>query len=63
MKDGADYHAIRNAIDALNQGTTRLAELMMSTAVRRVLKGKNMETASVGEGPSAPHPISKAEFE
>ena len=63
VKDGADYHAIRNTIDALNQGTTRLAELMMSTAVRRVLKGKNMETARVGEGPSAPHPISKAEFE
>ena len=63
VKDGADFHAIRNAIDALNQGTTRLAELMMSTAVNSALKGKNMETANVGEGPTAPHPIGKAEFE
>jgi molecular chaperone DnaK len=28
-----DYQAIRKAIDALNQGTTRLAELMMDSAV------------------------------
>jgi molecular chaperone DnaK len=63
VKDGADYHAIRNAIDALNQGTMRLAELMMSTAVGAALKGKNMETANVGDGPTSSHPISKAEFE
>jgi molecular chaperone DnaK len=63
VKDGTDYHAIRNAIDALNQGTTHLAELMMSTAVGTALKGKNMETASVGEGPRSSHPIGKAEFE
>ncbi len=63
VKDGTDFHAIRSAIDTLNQGTTRLAELMMSTAVGDALKGKNMETANVGEGPTAPHPIGKAEFE
>jgi molecular chaperone DnaK len=63
VKDGTDYQAIRNAIDALNQGTMRLAELMMSTAVGTALKGKSMETVNVGEGPSAPHPIGKAEFE
>jgi len=58
-----DYHAIRNAIDALNQGTMRLAELMMDSAVGAALKGKSMETADVGEGPAAPHPIAKAEIE
>ncbi len=63
VKDGTDFHAIRNSIDALNQGTTHLAELMMSTAVDTALKGKTMETANVGEGPTAPHPIGKAEFE
>jgi molecular chaperone DnaK (HSP70) len=63
VKNSTDYHAIRNAIDALNQGTMRLAELMMSTAVGTALKGKNMETANVGEGPTSSHPISKAEFE
>src|SRR5450432_778371 len=63
VKDGTDFHAIRNAIDTLNQGTMRLAELMMSTAVGSALKGKNMETANVGEGPTSSHPIGKAEFE
>jgi Fe-S protein assembly chaperone HscA len=63
VKDGSDYHAIRSAIDALNQGTMRLAELMMSTAVGTALKGKSMETANVGEGPTSSHPIGKAEFE
>ena len=61
-KSGTDYHAMRNAIDALNRGTTRLAELMMSTAVGNALQGQNMETASVGDGPTASHPIGKAEF-
>ena len=63
VKDGTDFHAIRNAIDTLNQGTIRLAELMMSTAVGTALKGKSMETANVGEGSSSSHPIGKAEFE
>ena len=58
-----DYQAIRNAIDALNQGTMRLAEMMMDSAVGTALKGKTMETANVGEGPTAPHPIAKAEIE
>src|SRR5215813_8980435 len=57
-----DYQAIRKAIDALNQGTTRLAELMMDTAVSSALKGKNMEETDLGEGPTAPHPMAKAEF-
>src|SRR5216684_1488541 len=58
-----DYTAIRKAIDALNQGTTRLAELMMDSAVSTALKGKTMDEADMGEGPTAPHPMAKAEFE
>jgi len=58
-----DYRAIRTAIDALNQGTMRLAELMMDSAVGAALKGKSMDTADVGEGPAAPHPIAKAEID
>jgi molecular chaperone DnaK (HSP70) len=58
-----DYRAIRKAIDALNQGTTRLAELMMDSAVSTALKGKTMDEADMGEGPTAPHPMAKAEFE
>jgi molecular chaperone DnaK len=62
-QDSEDYHAIRKAIDALNQGTTRLAELMMDSAVSTALKGKTMDNADVGEGPESPHPVAKAEFE
>jgi len=58
-----DYQAIRKAIDALNQGTMRLAELMMDTAVSSALKGKSMDETDLGEGPTAPHPMAKAEFE
>lgn len=58
-----DYQAIRKAIDALNHATTRLAELMMDSAVSSALKGKNMEETDLGEGPTAPHPMAKAEFE
>ena len=58
-----DYQAIRSAIDALNQGTMRLAELMMDSAVGAALKGKTMDNADVGEGPAAPHPIAQAEIE
>ncbi len=59
---GDDYQAIRTAIDALNQGTMRLAELMMDTAVSTALKGKTMDTADVGDGPASPHPIAQAEI-
>ena len=57
-----DYQAIRSGIDALNQGTMRLAELMMDSAVGAALKGKTMDNADVGEGPAAPHPIAQAEI-
>jgi molecular chaperone DnaK len=62
VADGEDYRAIRSAIEALNQGTMRLAELMMDSAVASALKGKTMEEANVGEGPEAPHPIAPAEI-
>jgi molecular chaperone DnaK len=57
-----DHEAIRKAIDALNQGTMRLAELMMDSAVSSALKGKNMQETGIEEGPAAPHPVGKAEF-
>jgi molecular chaperone DnaK (HSP70) len=63
VKAEDDYQAIRKAIDALNAGTMRLAELMMDTAVSTALKGKTMDQADMGEGPSAGHPVAKADFE
>jgi molecular chaperone DnaK len=72
VKDGDDYHAIRAAIDALNEATMRLAELMMDTAVSTALKGKTMGDNGNGndndnsndmEGLQAGHPMAKAEFE
>ena len=63
VKVQEDYAAIRRAIDVLNQGTTRLAELMMDSAVSSALKGKSMDETDLGEGPTAPHPMAKAEFE
>jgi Fe-S protein assembly chaperone HscA len=57
-----DYQAIRKAIDALNQSTLRLAELMMDTAVSSALKGKNLDQTDLGESPTVPHPLAKAEF-
>jgi Fe-S protein assembly chaperone HscA len=59
---GSDYQLIRRSIDELNQATMHLAELMMDAAVGSALRGKNMESTGVGEGPEAPHPIGKAEF-
>jgi molecular chaperone DnaK len=57
-----DYQGIRKAIDALNQGTMRLAELMMDTAVSSALEGKTFDQADMGEGPPAPHPFAQAEI-
>jgi len=63
VKDGDDFHAIRAGIDALNEATMRLAELMMDTAVSTALKGKAMDDTDLAEGPQAGHPVAKAEFE
>ncbi len=62
-KSGDDYQAIRKAIEELNLATTRLAELMMDNAVTTALKGKAMDGTGLEEGPDAPHPVAKAEFE
>jgi Fe-S protein assembly chaperone HscA len=63
VRDGDDYHAIREAIDTLNGGTTHLAELMMDTAVSTALKGKAMDDTGIEDGPHAGHPVAKADFE
>ncbi|MBA3913832.1 MAG: Hsp70 family protein, partial [Acidobacteriales bacterium] len=63
VKTQDDYKAIREGIDILNQGTMRLAELMMDTAVTTALKGKTMEEADRGEAPAAGHPVAKADFQ
>jgi Fe-S protein assembly chaperone HscA len=63
VKDGDDYQAIREAIDSLNRGTMRLAELMMDSAVSTALKGKAMDDTGIDEGQQAGHPVAKAEFE
>lgn len=62
-KHGDDYQAIRKKTDELNQATTRLAELMMDSAVTAALKGKAMDDTGIEEGPEAPHPVAKADFE
>jgi len=61
---GGDYPIIRQAIERLDKATRRFAELMMDTAVGGAMKGKTMQSAGegMGEGPSAPHPFAKAEF-
>jgi molecular chaperone DnaK len=62
-KDQDDYHAIRAAINELNHGTMRLAELMMDTAVTTALKGKSMDQNDMAEGINTAHPVAKADFE
>jgi len=61
---GDDYRGIRDAIEALNVASTRLAELMMDTAVTSALKGKDMGKTGIDDegGPSAPHPFAPAEI-
>ena len=62
VEDSDDYQAIRKGIDVLNQATMRLAELMMDSAVATALKGKAMDETNLEEGPTAGHPVAKAEF-
>jgi len=61
---GDDYRGTRDAIEALNVASTRLAELMMDTAVTSALKGKDMSKTGIDDegGPSAPHPFAPAEI-
>jgi len=62
---GEDYRAIRVGIEKLDKATRRFAELMMDMDVMGAMKGQTMDVAkeSMGEGPTAPHPFAKAEFE
>jgi molecular chaperone DnaK (HSP70) len=62
VKEQDDYRAMRDAIEALNEATMRLAELMMDTAVASALKGKSMEATGIEEGPAATHRIAPAEI-
>jgi Fe-S protein assembly chaperone HscA len=61
-KDSDEYKQIRSAVDALNEATMRLAELMMDSAVTTALKGQNMDSTDLQGGPSASHPIAPAEI-
>jgi molecular chaperone DnaK (HSP70) len=58
-----DHSAVRAAIDGLDQATRRYAELSMESAVSSAIKGETMTSAGekLGVGPTAPHPIAKAE--
>jgi molecular chaperone DnaK/molecular chaperone HscA len=62
---GGSFKLIRAAIERLDQATRRLAEVMMDMDVMGAMKGQTMTAAgeSMGEGPSAPHPFAKAEFD
>jgi Fe-S protein assembly chaperone HscA len=63
--EGGSFKVIRRGIERLDKATRRFAELMMDTEVMGAMKGQTMESASasMGEGPSAPHPFAKAVFD
>jgi hypothetical protein len=61
-KRGDEYKQIRTALEALNQASMHLAELMMDSAVTTALKGKNMDRTEMEGGPTAAHPIAPAEI-
>lgn len=67
LTSGEDYRAIRGGIEKLDKATRRFAEVMMDTDVMAAMKGQTMESAGeqlgANDGPSAPHPFAKAEFE
>jgi molecular chaperone DnaK (HSP70) len=62
---GGDYKLIRAGIERLDKATRRFAEMMMDMEVMGAMKGQTMGAASesMGEGPSAPHPFAKAQFD
>src|SRR5277367_5287472 len=65
VKDGDDLKLLRAATEALDKATQRFAELMMESTLAVALQGQTMESAGkgIGDGPTAPHPFGKAEFE
>ena len=63
---GDSSEDIRMAVEALNQASMRLAELMMDAAVSTALKGKTMSAAAEEEGgetPIAGHAFAKADID
>ncbi len=65
LKEGSDLQALRAGTEALDRATRRFAELMMDQAVTSALGGETMESAGekMGQGPTAPHPFAKAQFD
>jgi molecular chaperone DnaK len=65
LKDNDDLKLLRATTEALDKATTRFAELMMDSTLAVALHGQTMSEAGtgLGEGPTAPHPFGKAEFE
>jgi Fe-S protein assembly chaperone HscA len=65
LRDGENLQLLRSATDALDKATTRFAELMMDSTLAVALQGQTMSEAGsgMGDGPTAPHPFGKAEFE
>jgi Fe-S protein assembly chaperone HscA len=65
VMESGSYQAIRNGIERLDKATRRFAELMMDMDVMGAMKGHTMNEAGegMGDGPSAPHPFAKAEFD
>jgi molecular chaperone DnaK/molecular chaperone HscA len=63
--EGGNYKVVRAGIERLDNATRRFAELMMDSTLAGAMKGQTMDSAgeSMGEGPSAPHPFAKAEFD
>ena len=65
LTEGDDRLGMQAATASLDGATRRFAELMMDQAVSSALGGETMASAGdkLGEGPKAPHPFAKAEFE
>jgi molecular chaperone DnaK/molecular chaperone HscA len=63
--EGGNYKVIRQGIDRLDKATHRFAEIMMDMDVMGAMKGQTMDDAgeTMGQGPSAPHPFAKAQFD
>ena len=63
--EAGNYKIIRRGIERLDKATRRFAEVMMDMDVMGAMKGQTMQQAGqgMGDGPTAPHPFAKAEFE
>ncbi len=65
LREAGDLDSIRRTTEALDKATHRFAELMMDAAVTTAIGGQTMTEAgdTLGQGPTAPHPIAPADFE